>query len=150
MTPEQIFSLANLLAALAWLLLITLPRRSWVTRTVTRVAVPGLFAAAYVAIAALTFFGSAGGFSTLDGVARLFENRWLLLAGWLHYLAFDLLIGTWEVIDSHQRGVPHLLVVPCLLLTFMFGPAGWLLYTVISRWRYPEIETRGRISREDR
>lgn len=26
-----------------------------------------------------------------------------------------------------------------LLMTFMLGPAGWLLYVVISRWRYPEV-----------
>jgi hypothetical protein len=148
MTPDQIFSLANLVAALSWLLLVALPRRSWVTGAVTRLAVPGLFAAAYVAIAALTFFGSDGSFSSLDGVARLFENRWLLLAGWLHYLAFDLLIGTWQVLDSQQRGMPHLLVVPCLLLTFLFGPAGWLLYTVVSRWRYSEVGIERRASRE--
>lgn len=136
MTPDQIFSLANPLAAVGWLLLVALPRRSWVTGTVTRLLVPGLFAVAYTGIAVVSFSGSDGGFSTLEGVGRLFEHRWLLLAGWLHYLAFDLLIGTWEVVDSQQRGMPHLLVVPCLLLTFLFGPAGWLLYTIISRAAY--------------
>ena len=136
MTPDQVFSLANPLAAVAWLLLIALPRRSWVTSTLTRLVVPGLLAVAYTGIAAVAFSSSDGGFSTLDGVARLFEHRWLLLAGWLHYLAFDLLIGTWEVLDSQRRGMPHLLVVPCLLLTFMLGPAGWLLYTVVSRSAY--------------
>ena len=139
MTPDQVFSLANPLAAVSWLLLLALPRRPWVTSTVTRLIVPGLFAAAYVGIALVALGSSEGGFSSLDGVARLFENRWLLLAGWLHYLAFDLLIGTWEVLDSQRRSMPHLLVIPCLLLTFMLGPAGWLLYTVISRWRYPEV-----------
>ena len=79
--------------------------------------------------------GSEGGFSSLDGVASLFANRWLLLAGWTHYLAFDLLVGVWEVHDSRERGIPHLLVVPCLALTFMFGPAGWLLYQLIRRVR---------------
>lgn len=147
MTPDQIFSLANPLAAIAWLLLVVLPRRPWVTGTVTRLVVPGLLAVAYTAIAVMAFGSSDGGFSTLDGVARLFENHWLLLAGWLHYLAFDLLVGTWEVLDSQRRGVPHLFVVPCLLLTFMFGPAGWLLYVVISRGRYPEVEMRGGASR---
>ena len=52
----------------------------------------------------------------------------MLLAGWIHYLAFDLLIGSWEVRDARELGIPHLFVVPCLFLTFMFGPAGWLLY----------------------
>jgi hypothetical protein len=139
MTPDQIFSLANPLAALAWLLLIALPRRSWVTGTLTRLVVPGLFAVAYTGIAAVSLSSSDGSFSTLETVGRLFEHRWLLLAGWLHYLAFDLLIGTWEVLDSQQRGMPHLLVVPCLLLTFLLGPAGWLLYTLISRAGYPEM-----------
>jgi hypothetical protein len=58
----------------------------------------------------------------------LFDSRWLLLAGWVHYLCFDLLVGTWEVEDARARGIPHLVVVPCLVLTFLFGPAGWLLY----------------------
>ncbi len=61
------------------------------------------------------------------GEARLFENPYLLLAGWVHFLAFDLLVGAWEVRDARRVGITHLLVVPCLLLTFMAGPVGLLL-----------------------
>ena len=96
-------------------------------------AVPALFAAAYIVMIASSWSASEGGFSSLDGVAALFANRWLLLAGWTHYLAFDLLVGVWEVSDSRQRRIPHVLVVPCLALTFMFGPAGWLLYQLIRK-----------------
>jgi hypothetical protein len=74
---------------------------------------------------------ASGNFSTLAGVSALFANPWLLLAGWLHYLAFDLLIGTWEARDSVARGVPRWLLIPCLFLTLMFGPMGWLLYMAI-------------------
>lgn len=74
------------------------------------------------------WIGSPGGFGSVADVALLFTNPWLLVAGWVHYLCFDLLIGCWEVRDARERGVPHAFVVPCLLLTFMFGPAGWLLY----------------------
>jgi hypothetical protein len=52
----------------------------------------------------------------------------MLLAGWIHYLAFDLLVGGWEARDSRERGIRHWFVVPCLMLTFLLGPAGWLLY----------------------
>ena len=128
MSPEQLFTIANAIAALGWLMLAILPRQRWVTESVTGKAVPALFALLYIVII-VTMFGSAeGSFATLDGVASLFTNRWLLLAGWVHYLAFDLLIGTWEARDARDRGVPHLLLIPCLFLTFMFGPAGWLLY----------------------
>jgi hypothetical protein len=131
MTPDQVFSIANPLALLAWLTLAVFPRRKWATDVVIGVVVPALFACAYVAILLATWGRTSGGFSSLQGVATLFANPWLLLAGWIHYLAFDLLIGRWEVLDSRARGIPHLVVVPCLFLTFMFGPAGWLLYTLV-------------------
>jgi hypothetical protein len=89
---------------------------------------PALLAMAYVAIVIAVFPRANGSFSTLAGVRELLANPWLLLAGWLHYLAFDLLIGTWEARDSVERGVPRWALVPCLLLTLMFGPAGWLAY----------------------
>lgn len=128
MTPEQIFSIANLVAVVAWVALVILPGRRWVTEVLTTTAVPLLFALAYVLIVGTTFGRTPGGFSSLEAVATLFSNPWMLLAGWIHYLAFDLLIGTWEARDACERGVPHLLLVPCLILTFLFGPAGWLLY----------------------
>jgi hypothetical protein len=131
MTPEQLFSALNLLALVAWILLAAIPRPRWVASAVAGLAIPILLAVAYVTLIATSWGGAEGGFSTLADVARLFANPWLLLAGWTHYLAFDLLIGTWEVTDARTRGVPHLLVVPCLALTFLFGPAGWLLYLIV-------------------
>jgi ABA4-like protein len=130
-TPEQVFSIANLIATAAWLALVILPGRRWVTGIITSTVVPLLFAIVYVGIVVTTFGRTPGGFSTLEAVATLFSNPWALLAGWIHYLAFDLLIGTWEVRDGREHGVPHLLVVPCLVLTFLFGPAGWLLYRAV-------------------
>jgi hypothetical protein len=72
-----------------------------------------------------------GGFGSLDAVARLFEHRGVLLAGWVHYLAFDLLVGVWERDEAQRLGVPQLLLVPCLLLTFLFGPLGWLAFLAV-------------------
>jgi hypothetical protein len=137
MTAEQIFSIANLLAAGCWILLAVLPDRRWVTEVVTGKAAPALFTVAYVAIVAAEFPRAEGSFSTLAGVTQLFANPWLLLAGWTHYLAFDLLIGTWEARDSLERGVPRWLLVPCLFLTLMFGPMGWVTYVLVSmRYRH--------------
>src|SRR5918999_4534541 len=128
MCPDQIFSIANGVALCGWLLLIVLPGKKWATQVVAGVAIPALFAGLYSIVIAINFAGSEGGFSSLPQVAQLFSNPWLLLAGWLHYLAFDLLIGSWEARDARERGINHLLVVPCLIMTFLFGPAGWLLY----------------------
>lgn len=137
MSPDLLFSITNALALLAWVLMAAVPGRRWVTDVVTGKVVPMIFAVLYVVIVATTFAGAEGGFSSLAGVATLFTNRWLLLAGWLHYLAFDLLIGAWEARDARERGVPQLVLVPCLFATLMFGPAGWLLYMAISRTSGP-------------
>ena len=129
MTPHQVFPIANGMAVVAWLLLIVLPRQRWVTGLLAPFAMPAVFAAIYVAIIVTQWKGSAGGFSSLPAVATLFSQPWLLLAGWMHYLAFDLIIGSWEVRDARERRIPHIAVVPCLALTFVFGPAGWLAYS---------------------
>lgn len=134
MTAEQLFPIVNTMALVAWILMATLPGRRAVTHLVAGGLIPGLLAATYVALVA-SRWGGPGGFSTLSEVALLFSDPWLLLAGWVHYLAFDLLIGVWEVTDARTRGIPHLLVVPCLFVTFMFGPAGWLLYHAVRRAR---------------
>ena len=132
MTAELLFSILNLIAMAAWLPLVFLPRARWATAVVP-VAVPGLFGLIYVALVAASLPWGEGGFSSLAGVKALFENPWALLAGWAHYLAFDLFIGGWQVRDAQRRGIPHLLVVPALVLTFLFGPAGLLLYLAFRR-----------------
>ena len=69
-----------------------------------------------------------GGFGTLAEVKALFRVDALLLAGWIHYLAFDLFVGAWIVRDSQTHDLRHLLVIPCLFFTLMAGPFGLLLY----------------------
>ena len=58
----------------------------------------------------------------------LFTSPEIALAGWVHYLAFDLFVGAWEVRTARREAIPHLLVLPCLVLTFLFGPVGFLLF----------------------
>jgi hypothetical protein len=132
MTAERLFSILNLIAIAGWLPLVFLPRARWATAVVPLV-LPCLFGVIYVVLVAASLPWGEGGFSSLAGVGALFENPWALLAGWAHYLAFDLFIGGWQVRDARERGIPHLFVVPALLLTFLFGPAGLLLYLVVRR-----------------
>lgn len=142
MTPERLFSVCNSLALIGWLILMLAGRMRWAARMVTGVVIPLVIAILYAYLIAAHWGETQGGFGSLDGVAALFSNRWLLLAGWIHYLAFDLFIGSWEVRDAQALGISHLIVIPCLVLTFMFGPVGLLLYFVIrtSRTRSLEIK----------
>jgi hypothetical protein len=73
--------------------------------------------------------GAEGGFDTLANVMLLFDNPAIALAGWLHYLAFDLFVGAWITRTARAEGIAHLFILPCLALTFLFGPAGYLAFT---------------------
>lgn len=131
MKPEMIFSIANTTALLGWLLLVILPRWKFTRLAILSGVLPLLFSAAYLVIVVMFFGRSEGGFDSLANVMKLFTNEWAVLAGWIHYLAFDLYVGSWEVRDARENGISHLLVIPCLILTFLFGPIGFLLYSVI-------------------
>jgi prepilin signal peptidase PulO-like enzyme (type II secretory pathway) len=131
MTADKIFSIANLIALLSWLVLLVAPRWILTRKIILSGAIPLLLSVAYL-ILIILFFGKAdGGFDSLANVMKLFTNEWAVLAGWIHYLAFDLFVGAWEVKDAGERGISHWFVIPCLVLTFLFGPIGFLLYSIL-------------------
>ena len=131
MKAEQLFGIVNIIAIIGWLLIAVLPTWKYTRYIVLSGAIPLLFSVAYTVLI-LLFFGSAeGGFGSLAGVMKLFTNEWAVLAGWIHYLAFDLFVGSWEVSDAQRKGISHVLVIPCLMLTFFLGPIGFLVYCVI-------------------
>ena len=113
MTIEGVFSACNLLAMVGWMLLLTVPRRR-TAMAIAGTAIPLTLAAIYLVLIVSHVRESSGGFSSLDAVAQLFANHWLLLAGWVHYLAFDLFIGAWETRDAMARRVPRLLLGPSM------------------------------------
>jgi hypothetical protein len=132
-TLETIFSACGALAMLGWAGLVLLPRVPFVVDVLSRLIIPALIGVVYLTlmISSTHLTPADGGFGSLAGVKALFSVDALLLGGWVHYLAFDLFVGSWEVRDAKRRGVHHLLVIPCLLATFMAGPAGLVLYLLL-------------------
>lgn len=130
---DTIFSVCGAMAMIGWAGLVLLPGRRFVVEILARVLIPAAIGLTYVVLMA-TQIGTApeaAGFGSLAAVSALFSVDALLLAGWIHYLAFDLFVGTWEVTDSRREGIHHLVIIPCLIATFMVGPAGLALYLAI-------------------
>ncbi|WP_310572213.1 ABA4-like family protein [Gemmatimonas sp.] len=125
MSDAQLFQYANTTALLSWIVLAVQPKR---TAATLRFVVPLAMAVLYIWALSTAPANPDGGFGSLAQVKALFTQDRVILAGWVHYLAFDFFIGCWMVMDAAERGIKHLLVIPCMLLTFMFGPVGLMLY----------------------
>lgn len=130
MNPDILFNVCNMTALAGWLLLVAAPRWKW-TQPIAAVILPLVLAAVYLSLVVVHFGKTEGGYDSLAAVAQLFQNPNVLLGGWIHYLAFDLFIGSWELRDAQRHGIHHLAVIPCLILTFWFGPIGLLAYVVL-------------------
>lgn len=135
LTPDAVFAAANSVALVAWtalavsMLVASLRRYVW---PATGLVLPAVFAVAYLGSLAAGFAaGEGGGFGSIAEVRRLFANDAALTAGWVHYLAFDLMVGTWIARDAVRASVPAIFTLPALVLTFLFGPAGLLTHVVV-------------------
>jgi len=132
MDADTVFLICNYGVMPAWLLLAVLPHHKITQLVVHAVWIPCLLAVVYIwAFATGSAAAEGAGFGSLQGVMLLFQSPMTVLAGWIHYLAFDLFVGAWEVRDAKRRGIHHGLVVPCLVATLMLGPIGLLMYALL-------------------
>jgi hypothetical protein len=131
MSVETLFSLSSTLALAGWLTLLGSRFFPVLAQRISGIAIPLLLSVAYAGLVLAFWRNAAGGFDTLDNVMRLFTSREIALAGWIHYLAFDLLIGAWIVRTAEREAIAFLLIVPCLALTFLFGPVGYLAFSAL-------------------
>jgi Domain of unknown function (DUF4281) len=131
MTIDNFYWYASVLIFVPWLLLILVPRYRWTERIAFGAALILIAAGAWFTLSHLISGAEGGSFASLQGLSNLFRSTQMLLAGWFNYLAFGLLTGIWQVFDGRQNKIPHLLIVPSLLLTLLAGPLGLFPYLVL-------------------
>lgn len=121
----------NSIAFFCWLFLFVFYEKSWIYKTLFSLVMVGL-ALTYAFFISLALTGdSQGSFDSIANLKLLFEDDLAVLAGWIHYLVFDLFVGMWICRDSIQRNIGKWWILPCLIFTFMLGPVGLLLYFII-------------------
>lgn len=134
-----LFHFFNLIALTGWVFLIGFPSWSHTARGVLNGIIIAL--CAFYAILVIHWYqtGGIGGFDSLASVMLLFKSEKAVLAGWIHYLAFDLFVGLWLTTDAQRIGLPRWALIPVQLLTFMLGPIGFAVYMVVRRRRTGEF-----------
>lgn len=130
-----LFQLANLYIMPFWLLMIFLPHWSWTRRIIGSLWFIAPLALVYLVLIVPQLGGGLVGDllnPTLDGLAKLLGSPAGVAVGWVHFLAFDLFVGRWEYLDSRDKKISAWLASPCIFLTLMFGPIGFLVYLLVS------------------
>lgn len=143
---ETLFSTVNIVAMIAWAILIILPRKPFLMAAVLYLGV-GLLSFVYTAVmvslqanwvdgVAMTA-GAAGGvdFTTIEGVAAIFASKGGVVVGWTHYLAFDLFVGLWIARDADAKDFNRFIQAPILFATFMVGPVGLFIWLIVRERR---------------
>ena len=136
MDLELVFSAVGLLSMMGWVALLASPLIPVWSDRLAGIFVPAILAVAYVAIVVLVPSENGGGFGSFAEVTQLFTNPGAVMAGWIHFLAFDLFVGAWICRTARDEGISFWLVLPCLPATFLFGPAGFLLFCIIRGFRF--------------
>ncbi len=134
MNPQILFILFSALAFICWIPLLAIPYHKFTTKYVQYFGAPIFFAIVYIicftytVIVADSFSVNAG---ILDYVIKMFQGSWGFLTGWVHYLCFDLVVGSYMVIGAKKIQLNKGILFVCLLLTFMAGPIGFLIFRAI-------------------
>lgn len=129
--PYVLFQLTGPLAILGWLSLVLAPLAPRLTDAIASLVIPALLSVGYTVLILVSWSDAPGGFDSLANVMALFTNPAVALAGWVHYLAFDLFVGAWITRTARTEAINHVLILPSLVLTFLFGPAGFLAFTAL-------------------
>ena len=129
MTPSEVFSIANIMVFPMWILMIVFPKWQVTRILIDFKVIPIVLSLLYAFyIISSIIEGPSMDFGSLQAVMQLFTVEDAVLGGWLHYLAFDLLVGMWMLDENKTLKIHPLIMAPCLLGAFMMGPIGFLLF----------------------
>ena len=131
MSADNFYWYASILIFVPWALLMFVPNWKFTEPVAFGAAIELLIAAAVFTFIHLTGPEGGGHLLSLAGLENLFRSKEMLLTGWLNYLSFCLLVGTWQTHDARQLKIGHIFLIPSLLMTMLTGPAGLLIYLVV-------------------
>lgn len=133
MSLNTLYIAANCLALGGWIVLFVSVFKPGKVPFISARAIPVVLALVYSVLMLGLLPLEGGGFGSLEALSKLFAQPEIALVGWIHYLAFDLFIGGWQVQTAKRQQLPNGIVLPSMLLTLLLGPLG-LLFFLVARY----------------
>ncbi len=136
LTYENIYYIANIGVIPCWLLLIVSPNHIVTKFFVKSIIIPILLSTAYIFVSYQIFFTENifeifNLYLGLNDLYAIFSNEAFLLVFWLHFLSINLFVGSWIASDSKIFGISRILVIISLILTYLTGPIGLVIYWIV-------------------
>ncbi len=135
-SPDDLYLALNYGVMPFWALIILVPFLKITDTLVHSVLAPIVLGVTYTWLLANVMGGvvqipEGAGFASLDALMKTFSVKEAVVAGWAHYIVFDLFVGAWIARDAQRVGLSQFIVAPSLLLTFLVGPIGLLSYLLL-------------------
>ncbi|MDA9604089.1 ABA4-like family protein [Candidatus Pelagibacter sp.] len=134
---EMIYMWLNLGVLPFWFVLIVFPQSQISKFFITSIFPIFILCLAYIYLLYLAyldgydFIQNFKLYLSFGNIFNLFENQYFLILFWAHFLAMNLFCGGWIVKDSQMFGMNKILVSFPLIITYLIGPVGILLYWII-------------------
>ena len=136
-TIETLYMWINLGVLPFWFILIVFPKSHLSRILVTSIFPFFILSGVYIFILYKSYligYDFDGNFTLylgLSELSRLFEDHLYIMIFWTHFIAINLFIGGWIVKDSQKFSINKVLMAVPLIVTYLIGPLGLLLYWII-------------------
>ena len=120
-----------------WLILIFFPQSNLCRYFVTSIFPILLLSGAYIFMLYKSYLSSYEFLTNFDlylsisNLSNLFSNETFLMLFWIHFVSINLFTGGWIVKDSQKFGINKITLFLPLLITYLIGPLGILVYWIV-------------------
>ncbi len=136
-TLEMLYYWVNLGVLPFWFILIFFPQSNICKYFVTSIFPILMLSGVYIFLLYKSYYSSydfIGNFSLylgIESILDLFSNKSFLVMFWIHFISINLFTGGWIVKDSQKFTINKILLIIPLILTYLIGPLGLIVYWLI-------------------
>ncbi|MBD1135836.1 DUF4281 domain-containing protein [Pelagibacterales bacterium SAG-MED47] len=136
-TVEMLYYWVNLGVLPFWFILIFFPRSNLTKYFVTTIFPILILSATYIFILYKSYLNSYdfeknfGLYLGINNLSELFSDNYYLMTFWIHFISINLFTGGWIVKDSQKFSINKFLITVPLIITYLIGPVGLLVYWLI-------------------
>ena len=136
-TIDMLYHWVNFGVLPFWLILIFFPNSNLSRYFVTSILPILILSGSYIFVLYKSYLNSYDFINNfnlyfgIENVLELFSNKTFLILFWIHFISINLFVGGWIVKDSQKFMINKFILSVPLIITYLIGPLGLLIYWLI-------------------